>query len=136
MYKQYMVVTLVPIIYSLLLDIRLKELVLIKLRKSNAMNFTRKRMVYNDYTWHKVYAYNDSRINGEIDGTILNRKQGWEMLYFINKCAKEWGWRSNNFTAMKKLERTVRLLVPRNKRSQRKIKEWIENNYKEFWNAI
>lgn len=100
------------------------------------MTFTRKKMAYNDYAWQKVYSYDDRRISGEIDSTILNRKQGWEMLYFINKCAKEWEWRSNNFTAMRKLERTVRLLVPGNKRSQRKVKEWIENNYKEFWEAI
>ena len=49
------------------------------------MSIKRSELMYNDYTWTHTPG-DDPRVSGEPDNTMLNRKEGYEMLYFINKC--------------------------------------------------
>ncbi|WPQ64984.1 hypothetical protein SIO70_08980 [Chitinophaga sancti] len=100
------------------------------------MSYTKNDMVYDDYSWTTRYTNDDPKVTGEPDSTLLNRKEGWEMLYFINKCGEKWNWAQNSIEAYKKLEKTIRQKVPSDIRSQQRIKTWIEENYKSFWNTI
>lgn len=45
-------------------------------------------LVYNDYSW-AAYGKDDPKIAGEPDSTLFNRKEGYEVLYFINKIAEK-----------------------------------------------
>jgi hypothetical protein len=100
------------------------------------MSFTQRDMLYTDYAWSTRYTGDDPRVTGEPDNTLLNRTEGWEMLYFINKCAEKWGWLSADNASRRKLEKAIRQKVPGNIRTQRGIKEWIELNHKSFWATI
>lgn len=100
------------------------------------MSYKKSDMVYDDYSWTTKYTKDDPKITGEPDSTLLSRKEGWEMLYFINKCAEKWNWSQNSTAACQKLEKTLRVKVPNDIRSQEKIKDWIEANFKSFWDTI
>lgn len=93
-------------------------------------------MVYNDYSWSTKYTNDDPKITGEPDSTLLNRTEGWEMLYFINKCGEKWNWSGNSTESYRKLEKAIRTKVPSDIRSQIKIKEWIEANHQSFWSTL
>jgi hypothetical protein len=45
-------------------------------------------MYYKDYIWTTKYSTDDPKVTGEPDKTLVSRKEGWEMLYFINKLAE------------------------------------------------
>jgi hypothetical protein len=100
------------------------------------MAYEEKDMVYHDYNWKAVYSKDDPKITGEPDSTLLNRSEGYEMRYFINKCADLWNWEKNNINSRKKLEKLIRDHVPTNIRSQQGIKTWIEQNYKQYWDKL
>ncbi len=98
------------------------------------MSFKRSDMLYNDYSWSHI-AGDDPRVSGPPDNTMLNRKEGYEVVYFINKCAEKWQWKEN-VQACRKLEKAIRLHVPNNVRTQRAIIDWIEINFKGFWDKL
>jgi hypothetical protein len=87
---------------------------------------TKDELKYPDYSW-SVYENDDPRISGEPDSTELNRKEGYEVLYFINKVAEIHGLLSKS-TGFK-IERMLREKVPADIRSQSSIKRWIEKNW-------
>lgn len=94
-------------------------------------------MVYDDYTWTTKYNDDDPRVKGAPDSTFLARTEGWEMLYFINSCSARWGWSDTGVLAKQKLEKLIRLHVPKNMRSQSHILAWIEEgNWKPYWDNI
>jgi len=92
------------------------------------LSYQKKNMVYDDYNWSTKYFKNDPRIKGQPDETVLGRKEGKEMLYFINKCARKWGW-SHDIFAMQRLEKIIREAVPGTIHSQIDIYKWIQENY-------
>lgn len=96
------------------------------------MAYTKANMLYDDYTWTTKYTDDDPRVRGEPDSTLLARTEGWEMLYFINTCAKKWEWKAGSTSSMQNLEKIIRTKVPGSIRSQKGIKTWIEANYKEI----
>lgn len=105
--------------------------------KFKLMAFTRNDLYYNDYVWTTKYTDDDPRVTGEPDSTLLARKEGWEMLYFVNKLAKLWGWNADTLKHnYQKIERAVRDYVPSEIRSQAGIYQWILNNHKTFWDKI
>ncbi|RKR05794.1 hypothetical protein C8C83_5145 [Flavobacterium sp. 90] len=81
---------------------------------------------YKDYSW-TVLAGDDPRISGEPDSTLLNRKEGYEILYFINKFSEQNNFKQKNSAL--KVEKMIREEVPNEKRSQENIKTWIEQNW-------
>jgi hypothetical protein len=83
-------------------------------------------LVYQDYSW-STYEDDDPKVTGEPDSTLLNRKEGYEILYFINKLAEIHKLKEKS--SGKKIEKMIREKVPTNLRSQSKIKEWIEKNW-------
>ncbi|WP_431241295.1 hypothetical protein ACQ9BO_14435 [Flavobacterium sp. P21] len=87
---------------------------------------TKSDLHYTDYSW-TVLKEDDPKISGEPDSTLLNRKEGYEVLYFINKFSEIQGFKNKNSAI--KVEKMIRNEVPSDKRSQLNIKTWIEQNW-------
>lgn len=82
---------------------------------------------YDDYSW-TVFSDDNPKITGEPDSTLLNRKEGYEILYFVNKLSEKYKFK--NKSSATKIEKMIRNEVPANLHSQENIKAWIENNWK------
>ena len=93
------------------------------------LSYQKKDMIYDDYNWSAKYSKNDPRIKGQPDETEFCRKEGQQVLYFINKCASKWGWAHDIF-AKQRLEKIIREAVPPTLRSQIEIYKWIQENFK------
>jgi len=93
-------------------------------------------MLYHDYSWTAQADHDNPKIIREQDYSMLNRSEGYEMLYFINSLGRTWNWAVDDLVAYRKLEKTIRTLVPVNIRTHSAIKSWIEQNYKSFWNTL
>ena len=89
---------------------------------------TKSDLHYNDYLW-TTYANDNPKITGEPDSTLLNRIEGYEILYFINKLSEIHKLKVKSSAT--KIEKMIRNEVPTNLHSQENIKKWIENNWKE-----
>ncbi|MAZ26672.1 MAG: hypothetical protein CL868_06290 [Cytophagaceae bacterium] len=87
---------------------------------------TKSDLYYKDYSWTTISGDNP-KITGEPDSTLLNRKEGYEILYFINKLADIHGLKETR--SGNKIEKMIREEVPGDVRSQEKIKSWIEQNW-------
>ena len=81
---------------------------------------------YTDYTW-TTYAKDDPKVTGVPDSTLLNRKEGYEVLYFINKLAEILNFKQKSSGV--KIEKMIREQVPENIRSQQGIQNWIKTNW-------
>ena len=84
-----------------------------------------------DYHW-TAFGSDNPKVSGPPDNTLLNRSEGYEMLYFINKCADLWDWPANEKQGCLRLEKIIKEKVPSNIHSQSRIKQWIEANYKQI----
>lgn len=83
-------------------------------------------LYYDDYSWEHIYG-DDPEVTGQPDSTLLNRKEGYEILYFINVFCKL--KRYSRIEQGIKVERMIREDVPSTIRSQENIKNWIEKNW-------
>ncbi len=84
-------------------------------------------LYYTDYYWTAISG-DDPKVTGIPDSTLLNRKEGYEILYFINKfCEIHELKRKSSAT---KVEKMIRNEVPSDIHSQEKIKKWIVSNWK------
>lgn len=88
---------------------------------------TKSEMYYNDYSW-TAYSNDNPKVSGEPDSTFLNRMEGYEVLYFINKFCDLHKLKLKNEAI--KVERMIRHEVPSNIHSQQNIKSWIEQNWR------
>ncbi|WP_459212494.1 hypothetical protein [Aquimarina rhabdastrellae] len=79
-----------------------------------------------DYSW-SAYGGDDPKVTGKIDSTLLNRNEGYEILYFINSFLKKHTFLSS-LTDVKKLEDLIQK-APTNIRSQENIRNWIEQEW-------
>lgn len=80
------------------------------------------------YTW-TVSNGDDPKISGEPDSTLLSRKEGYEVIYMINKLAEQWKLKQK--TSGLKIERMIHA-APSELRSQANVKKWIYDNWKNF----
>ncbi|MHB9140328.1 MAG: hypothetical protein ACYC25_00445 [Paludibacter sp.] len=87
---------------------------------------TKDDLFYKDYSW-TVYSKDNPKVTGHPDSTLLNRKEGYEILYFVNKYCEIKGY-SLKSSAIK-VEKMIRNEVPEGIHSQIKIKEWIETHW-------
>lgn len=79
------------------------------------------------YTW-TVLGDDDPKITGKPDSTFLNRQEGYEVLYFINRIAKNSEWK--NIEPCLKVERLIKDYLPSNVRSHANVYKWIVDNWK------
>ncbi|KFF21775.1 hypothetical protein [Chryseobacterium sp. JM1] len=89
---------------------------------------TKTDLYFTDYSWSAIEP-DDPRVTGEPDSTLLNRKEGYEILYFINKLSDIWSLK--NKSSATKIERMIRFEVPSNIHSQLTIRIWIHDNWNE-----
>ncbi len=89
--------------------------------------YNKSDMVYNDYSW-TAYGDDDPKVTGKPDSTLFNRKEGYEVLYLINKFAKQEGL--DKVETCKEIEKLIRNKLPGDTRSQEKVIEWLKKNYK------
>jgi len=85
----------------------------------------------NDLSYHyfwTAYGNDDPRKTGSLDSTKLNRDEGYEMLYFINKYCKINN--INNIESARKLETFIKTTVPSYIQSQEEIKNYIKNYWR------
>lgn len=93
--------------------------------------YKKENMVFKDYKWTARADHDNPQIIAGSDAALLNREEGYEMLYFINSLAKSWNWQpSTNISSYQHLEKIIKTEVPSTTRSHSKIKAWIEANYK------
>jgi len=95
------------------------------------MPFTRADMFYNDYRWNARSEGDDPRVTGEPDSTLLDRNEGYEVLYFVNRVAERNYSTSLNKATYQKIERIIRS-SPTNIRSQAGIRDWILQNWNNY----
>lgn len=94
-------------------------------------------MVYShSYKWNAKADHDNPKIINGNEASELNRDEGYEMIYFINSLGKTWKWSGEDKVAYQKLEKAIKTKVPSNIRTHGGIKNWIEQNFKSFWDSI
>ncbi|CAA0151462.1 hypothetical protein [Tenacibaculum maritimum] len=83
-------------------------------------------LFYDDYSWTAIDG-DDPKVTGKPDSTLLNRNEGYEIVYFINKFMEI--HKLENKATAKKIELMIKDDLPSEIRSQEKIKTWIEKNW-------
>ncbi|MCK5050211.1 MAG: hypothetical protein KAS53_00630 [Candidatus Cloacimonetes bacterium] len=93
------------------------------------MNLLSKSDLKYEYSW-TVYGNDDPEITGEPDSTLFNRKEGYEVIYLINKLAKKWKLKKK--ASGLKIERLINNELPGSIRSQENVKKWISDNWEKY----
>lgn len=95
--------------------------------KNSVMAFyNRSDMIYPDYLWTH-YPKDDPRISGLPGNTILNRRQGREVLYLINKMAELYNLKKKSNG--RRIEILIREYLPESIRQQEEAESWIKENW-------
>lgn len=90
-------------------------------------NFTRGNLVFN-YNW-KADGGDNPKLKGEPDSSLLDRTEGYEVLYMIQKLMVN--WQLTNVASGQKIERMIKATPP-NYHSQEHIKAWIYSNWSNY----
>jgi len=94
-------------------------------------------MVYKDYFWNqKEPGDNIIRVIANDDYTQLNRLNGHQMIFYIRCLAKSWDWKNEAIKGCQKIERSIREKVPHEINTYSGIKNWIQANFKSFWDTL
>jgi hypothetical protein len=101
------------------------------------MHYKKSDMVYKNYKWTAGADFDDPQFKKYQEHSELNRTEGYEVLWFINYCARQWAWKEDALIAScQKLEKVIHTKVPDPPRTHAAIKTWIEKNYITFWDSI
>jgi hypothetical protein len=90
--------------------------------------YTKADMIYNDYVWKAKLEHDNPNITGFPDNALLDRNEGYEVLYFINAVAKQSNWTANDKIGGNKIEKMLRVL-PGSIRGRKNIYAWIVQNW-------
>ncbi|MCG6220633.1 hypothetical protein, partial [Vibrio diabolicus] len=80
--------------------------------------FKKSDMKYNHYSWTAISG-DDPKITGKPDSTLFSRKEGYEVLYMINKVLEHRGLSS--VTSGQKAETLIKDSLPSTVRSQENV---------------
>jgi hypothetical protein len=83
-------------------------------------------LFYKDYKW-TAYPTDDPRVTGKPDSSLLNRHEGYEILYFINTFAEKHGFKKKESAI--KTEKLIREKLPSDTRSQINVAAWLVANW-------
>ena len=86
-------------------------------------------LYYDDYSW-TTYGDDDPEITGSPDSTFFNRKEGYEVLYLINKIADKNDLKKKS--SGQKIEKMLHDHLPGNIRSQKNVYQWIVDNWDNY----
>jgi len=92
------------------------------------MPFKKSEMYYTDYKWSAREEKDDPRVTGEPDSTLLDRNEGYEVLYFVNAYFRKNDHSGISTVQYQFIERGVRA-CPGNIRSQEGIEKGIRENW-------
>jgi hypothetical protein len=95
------------------------------------MGFIRSNMLYDDgkyYTWTAKSSDDDPKTVGGKEKDELNRKEGYEVLPFIQNWVATY-FRLPSVVVYQKVEKMIRYHVPSGIRKQEEIAKWIYENY-------
>jgi hypothetical protein len=81
------------------------------------------------YTW-TVLGDDNPKITGKPDSTLLNRHEGYEVLYFINRIADNSKWET--IVPCLKAERLIRDHLPSDVRSHANVLKWLIDNWESY----
>lgn len=93
-------------------------------KKNRMANFT-KADLQNKYNW-SVDGGDNPKLRGEPDSSLLDRTEGYEVLYMIKKLMD--AWKLKNVASGQKIEDKIHA-CPSNLRSQENLKNWIDKNW-------
>jgi len=94
-------------------------------------SFIDEDLVYK-YNWDTKADYNNPVIITELDTRKLNRREGYQMLYFIRSLAKTWEWNLPLTRSCRKLEKIIKTELPEGMVLYAEIKEWLEEHYEKL----
>jgi len=72
----------------------------------------------------------DPSKRNEPDSSLLNRREWYEMLYFVNKFSNTHG--KSSVGVAKKAERLIHKHLPSNVRSHDNVSNWLVNNWNTY----
>lgn len=81
------------------------------------------------YKWNAI-ANDNPKVIGKPDRTFFSRKEGYEVLYLINKLSEI--WKLKNKASAKKLEMMINEYLPSDIRSQENVKVWLKDNWNRY----
>lgn len=93
------------------------------------VHYTKEEMVFMDYQWESRYHNENPEERGVPGYTFLNRWEGYEILYFINRCTYVWNWGKERIHAYQNLERILRDGIPCFVRTHEEVRRFIEKQY-------
>lgn len=79
------------------------------------------------YTYDWTTEAIDPKLSGEPGRHEFNREEGWEMLYLINAFAKKHD--VEIITVGNKIEKMVKLALPKAINTQKEVMAWLEENW-------
>lgn len=91
------------------------------------IQLTKQDLYYSDYSWTEYYP-NHPKDSGKLDTTRLNKYEGNEILYLINKIIELWDFKK--IESAIKIERIIREKLPNKINTQTDIATWIQINWK------
>jgi hypothetical protein len=90
--------------------------------------FTKADLKFN-YSWKAKQEGDNPNLTGHPDRDLIDRNEGYEVLYYINKVAQESNWTSKS--SGHKLERMLKE-VPGSLRSRKNITNWMIQNWNNY----
>lgn len=97
------------------------------------MSYKKSEMLYSDYSWEAGEDFDDPRFKKYQDSSMLNRSEGYEILWFINYYGHKNDWKNPVSTLNgQKIERAIRTRLPEGVRTNEEISNWIAAN----WNTL
>lgn len=81
------------------------------------------------YSWTTVPG-DDPRVSGPPDSTRFSRKEGYEVLYLINKLAEAWSLKEKSSGV--KMEKMIKDHLPSDVQMQKDVRQWINDNWKKY----
>lgn len=90
------------------------------------MTFKKSDLQYDHYSW-TVIPGDDPKVTGKPDSTLFSRKEGYEVLYMINKVLGHRNLTSVN--SGQKAESLIKDELPGTTRGQEKVFNWLNDNW-------
>lgn len=81
------------------------------------------------YSWTALTG-DDPRVTGKPDSTLLNRGEGYEVLYFINRFSASHDFKQKSSGL--KVEKLIKKHLPGDIRSHANVSSWLVANWKKF----
>lgn len=87
---------------------------------------SKSNMAYRSYSWKK-FEEGDPKITGKLDATSFDKKNGYEMLYILNKLVEIWKLEDRH--NIRKIETMIYKFLPEERNKQEEVKNWVRDNW-------